>query len=114
MKKNGFTLVELLVVIAIIAILSVIIVPSVIKVNQTINERMYKQKKDNIVSAAELYASDNPDIFNGAESVYIYVYQLIDANYIVLETVLLKEVMVLKLMRFLTDVLLIQVIKILL
>lgn len=82
MKKNGFTLVELLVVIAIIAILSVIIVPSVIKVNQTINERMYKQKKDNIVSAAELYASENPDIFNGAESVYIYVHQLIDANYI--------------------------------
>ena len=82
MKKCGFTLIELLVVIAIIAILSVIIVPSVITVNKNVNERLYQEKKQSIISAAELYASNNPDIFNGAESVYVYVYQLIDADYL--------------------------------
>lgn len=82
MKKYGFTLIELLVVIAIIAILSVIIVPSVITVNKNVNDRLYQQKKESIISAAELYASNNPDIFNGADKVYVYVYQLIDANYL--------------------------------
>ena len=82
MKKTGFTLIELLVVIAIIAILSVIIVPSVITVNRNVNERLYEQKKESIISAAELYASNNPDIFNGADKVYVYVYQLIDADYL--------------------------------
>lgn len=82
MKKEGFTLIELLVVIAIIAILSVIIVPSVITVNKNVNERLYEQKEESIISAAELYASNNPDIFNGADKVYVYVYQLIDADYL--------------------------------
>ena len=75
MKKNGFTLIELLVVIAIIAILSVVVIPSVITVNKNVNERLYNQKVENIESAAELYASNNPDIFNGADRVYVYQYQ---------------------------------------
>lgn len=86
MKKDGFTLVELLVVIAIIAILSVIIVPSVITVNKNVNDRLYQQKQESIISAAELYASNNPDIFNGADKVYVYVYQLIDADYLKIDT----------------------------
>ena len=86
MKKNGFTLIELLVVIAIIAILSVVVIPSVMTVNKNVNERLYNQKVENIESAAELYASNNPDIFNGADRVYIYVYQLIDANYLEIDT----------------------------
>ena len=86
MKKNGFTLIELLVVIAIIAILSVVVIPSVITVNKNVNERLYNQKVENIESAAELYASNNPDIFNGADRVYVFVYQLIDANYLEIDT----------------------------
>lgn len=86
MKKNGFTLVELLVVISIIAILSVVVIPSVIKVNKNVNERLYGQKVENIEAAAEMYASDNPDIFNGADRVYVYVYQLIDASYLKADT----------------------------
>lgn len=86
MKKNGFTLIELLVVIAIIAILSVVVIPSVMTVNKNVNERLYNQKVENIESAAELYASNNPDIFNGADRVYVYVYQLIDASYLEIDT----------------------------
>ena len=86
MKKDGFTLVELMAVIAIIAVLSVIIIPSLVTVNKNINSRLYNQKVDNIESAAELYASNNPDIFNGADRVYVTVYQLIEANYLEIDT----------------------------
>lgn len=85
-EKNGFTLVELLVVIAIIAILSLIIVPSVLKINDNINDELYTQKVDNIETAAELYASNNPDIFNGATEVKIKVADLIKGNYIEIDT----------------------------
>ena len=79
-KKNGFTLVELLVVIAIIAILSLLVVPSVITVNKNINERLYNQKTDYVERAAELFATNKEDIFNGAEEVKVYVYELLAAN----------------------------------
>ncbi len=82
MNKKGFTLVELLVVIVIIGVLSVIIVPSVININKGVNERLYEQKKENIEAAAVLYGNNNEDIFNGAEQVPVYVYELIDANYV--------------------------------
>ena len=85
-EKNGFTLVELLVVIAIIAILSLIIVPSVLRINDNINDELYTQKVDNIETAAELYASNNPDIFNGATEVKIKVADLIKGNYIEIDT----------------------------
>ena len=81
-KKNGFTLVELLVVIAIIAILSLLVVPSVITVNKNINERLYNQKSDYVERAAELFATNKEDIFNGAEEVKVYVYELLAANYL--------------------------------
>lgn len=82
MNRKGFTLTELLVVIAIIGILSVIIVPSVIKINSNINERLLRQKNDYIKSAAEMYASNNPDLFNGTDVNYVYVHQLIANNYL--------------------------------
>ena len=82
MNKKGFTLVELLVVIAIIAILSVVVIPSIITVNKSINERTYAQKVEHIESAAQLYGSNNEEIFNGADEVAIYVYELVNNNYL--------------------------------
>ena len=80
--KKGFTLVELLVVVAIIAVLSVIVIPSVTKINKNINERLYSTRKEDISSGAELYANNNEEIFNGTNEAYIYVWELIDANYV--------------------------------
>ena len=82
MNKKGFTLTELLVVIAIIGVLSVIIIPSVVKINKSINEREYEQRRTYIESAAEMYASDKPDIFGGGDVAYVYVWQLLQENYL--------------------------------
>ena len=82
MKKKGFTLVELLVVIAIIAILSIIIIPSVIKINKSINERLLNGKIEYIESAGTLFASNNQEIFNGTDEAYVFVYELIESNYL--------------------------------
>ena len=81
MNKKGFTLVELLVVIVIIGVLSVIIVPSIININKNINERLYEEKKENIVSAAILYANNHEEIFNGVSEAEVYVKDLVDSKY---------------------------------
>jgi prepilin-type N-terminal cleavage/methylation domain-containing protein len=82
MNKKGFTLTELLVVIAIIGVLSVIIIPSVVKINESINEREYEQRVTYVQSAAEMYASDKPDIFAGGDVAEVYVWQLINEGYL--------------------------------
>ena len=82
MNKKGFTLVELLVVIAIISVLSLLVVPSIININKNVDKRLYSEKVDYIVSAAELYASNNPDIFQGSDVVEIPVYTLLEAGYL--------------------------------
>ena len=82
MNKKGFSLSELLVVIAIIAVLTVIAVPSIISVSKNINKRLYKEKQDKIVAAAELYATNNPDIFNGKEVVEIPISELLKSDYL--------------------------------
>ena len=82
MNRKGFTLTELLVVIAIIGVLSVIIIPSVVKINEGINEREYEQRKSYIETAAESYASDKPDIFQGEDEAYVYVWQLVSEGYL--------------------------------
>ena len=87
MNKKGFSLSELLVVIAIIAIITVIAVPSIITINKNINKRMYKEKVEKIVSAAELYATNNPDIFNGKDEVEVLVGELLNSDYLKQDTV---------------------------
>lgn len=82
MNKKGFTLTELLVVIAIIGVVAIIAIPSIIVVNKNIKQRMYQTKIDYVIHAAESYAENNPDIFNGQTEVKVYVYELISGNYL--------------------------------
>ena len=86
MNKKGFTLVELLVVIAIIAVLSIIIVPSVINVNRNVNNRLYNDKVENIESSAQLYATNNDELFNTTDEVTVSVAELIEAGYVTVDT----------------------------
>ena len=90
-NKKGFTLSEMLVVIVIIAIIAVIAIPSLIVANKNINRRLLNSKKEHIVTAAELYGTDNPDIFNGRAEVKVYVSELIDYNYLEKEVDLSEE-----------------------
>ena len=85
-KNNGFTLVELLVVIAIIAMLSVLVIPNIIGVNSNIKERNYEQLQKSIISAAELYGTNNPDIFKGSDTVQVPVWKLIENDYLTADT----------------------------
>lgn len=82
MNRKGFTLVELLVVIAIVAILSILVIPNILSINRNINERLYSEKQDEAVNAAQLYASDNEGIFNGKQTVNVYIGELIEKGYL--------------------------------
>ena len=82
MNKKGFTLTELLVVIALISIIVLIAVPSVVAINKRINKRVYNSKIQEIVTAAELYGTNNPDLFNGRLEIKVYVYELVDKGYV--------------------------------
>ncbi len=82
MNKRGFTLTELLVVVALIGVLALLVVPNVMKVRSNINDRLYTEKIDYILSAAEMYASNNPDYFASGDSAQISVAQLIAAGYL--------------------------------
>jgi prepilin-type N-terminal cleavage/methylation domain-containing protein len=82
MNKKGFTLIELLVVIVIIGVLSIVIVPSILNINKNINERLLNSKIEEIESGAVLYANNNEEIFNGTDTAYVYVYELVETNYL--------------------------------
>lgn len=82
MNKKGFTLTELLAVIAIVAIIAVIAVPSVIVIRRNMNEKLKNDKINMIETAAEIYANNNPDIFNATDEVYITVGDLVVAGFL--------------------------------
>ena len=82
MNKKGFTLIELLVVIVIIGVLSVVVIPSIINVNKNINERLLSSKIEEIEAGAVLYANNNEEIFNGTDTAYVFVYELVESNYL--------------------------------
>lgn len=82
MNKKGFTLVELLVVIVIISLITLIAVPSIIAINKNINKRLLESKKEMIVASAEVYAENNPDIFNGQTEVKVTVKELINLGFL--------------------------------
>ena len=82
MNKKGFTLTELMAVIVIIAIIILIAVPSIMAINKNMNKRVYEKKKETIITAAEIYANNNPNIFDNASMVKVFVRDLIALNYL--------------------------------
>ena len=77
-KKKGFTLTEVLIVIVLIGVLIGIAVPSATAIRKRINQRLYSEKKKEILTAAELYAKDR----GLSSSMQIYVYTLINEGYV--------------------------------
>lgn len=77
-KKKGFTLTEVLIVIVLIGVLIGIAVPSATAIRKRINQRLYSEKKKEILTAAELYAKDK----GLSSSMQIYVYTLINEGYV--------------------------------
>ncbi len=74
MRNNkGFTLIELLIIIVIISIIIGITIPSILLIN---NKVVF------IVSAAEIYGSENNEIFYGTNIAKVYVGELINENYL--------------------------------
>lgn len=59
MNRRGFTLIELVMVIALLAIMALILVPNVLVLIDKNNEKSCNSLKNNIISAAKLYVSEN-------------------------------------------------------
>lgn len=59
MNKKGFTLIELLMVIALIGILSLVLVPNVIALLNKNNVKSCESLKNNIISSAKIYVTNN-------------------------------------------------------
>ena len=89
MKKNGFTMVELIAVIVIMTLILLIVFPSI---NSTIKNSEEKKKQEtlnNIYMAAENYLLanyDNYNIDNIGDTTYIYITDLINNNYMSIDT----------------------------
>lgn len=58
-NRRGFTLIEVILVIVIIAILSLVLIPNVLVFVDKNNVSMCEKLKNNIISAAEMYVSQN-------------------------------------------------------
>lgn len=77
-NKKGFTLTEVLIVIVLIGIVISIAIPSITSVRKRMNERLFEEKKQEILLAAELYGKDK-DI---STDTIIYVHTLLSEKYI--------------------------------
>ena len=89
MKKKGFTMVELIAIIIILACILLIALPAI---NNTIKNSEEKKKEEalnNIYMAAENYLMNNYEdhkIDNAGDTTYVYVADLINNNYISVDT----------------------------
>ena len=59
MNNKGFTLIELIAVIALLAIIALLTTPNIIKMSDRNDADYYNKTIDSIISAAEVYVSDN-------------------------------------------------------
>ena len=91
MRKNGFTMVELIAIVVIMACILLIVLPAL---NNTIKNSEEKKKEEalnNIYMAAENYLLANYDEYSSLDtignSVYIYVMDLINEQYIDIDEV---------------------------
>lgn len=81
-KQNGFTLVELLAVIVILAILIVIAVPNALRMSQSVKEKSYLTKIENIENAAKLYGENHLStlksiqLSNGSDTKAFFYYKI--------------------------------------
>ena len=82
MNKKGFSLTEILVVIAIIAIITGISIPSITNARKRVNERLFENKKEQILSYAELYGKDHPDVFTDGTEGQIKLERLLIDKYL--------------------------------
>ena len=72
-KKSGFTLTEVLMVIVIIGIILAISIPSVVYIRKRINERLYENKKQMILIAAENYGRDKG--YTSDQIIYVHIFK---------------------------------------
>ncbi len=78
--KNGFTLIELLGSIMVLGIILGIATTSYIAVNNKQKKNLYDTKKEAIITAAELYASDNKDTLVFPKAIQVSV--LLENDYL--------------------------------
>lgn len=74
LKKQGFTLVELLVTIVLLGIVAAIVIYNMTSVNKTSKESDYERYIAAVKSAADVYATNNPEAFNDLYVSKAYVY----------------------------------------
>lgn len=93
MKKNGFTLIEILIVIIIIGIIATIAITSSMGSTKRMNQKLYEEKIDYVLTAAKQFGQSSTELFTGecrhleepvsdAKCFNITVKNLLDNNYI--------------------------------
>lgn len=83
-NKRGFSTIEILIV---VAVFSVVYIGAAMNVSHAFDidiiQEEYNQKINLIEIQAEAYAANNLSLFFESEEIYIYVKDLIDANYLI-------------------------------
>lgn len=82
LNNKGFTLVELLAVLVILIAISSIAIPAISSSLDRSKVKQSKAKEKLLLSAAELYVTDNKNYFVDNDVCYFNVQRLIDENYI--------------------------------